>query len=95
MTIHHDRAQAHALVERLVGLPDQAADRAVTVLHAHAAALAWVRTAAALHPTPPAIAAELNAAAERLRSVDGRDPAPVLGQAAIAALTAHRARAVA
>jgi hypothetical protein len=40
-----DRTRAHALVDDLLGQPDQAADRAVEVLHAHAATLAWVRDA--------------------------------------------------
>jgi hypothetical protein len=43
MTAAADQARAHALIDDLPGPPDQASDRTVAVLHAHAAALAWVR----------------------------------------------------
>jgi hypothetical protein len=91
-----DRTRAHALVDDLLGQPDQVADRAVAVLHAHAAALAWVRNATGLYPAPPTVAAELNRVAGRLRTgADGRDPVAVLGRAALDALAAYRAGAVA
>ena len=45
MTDAADLARAHAPVDDLFGPPDEAAERAVTILHAHAAALAWVRDA--------------------------------------------------
>ncbi len=37
MSAAEDRTRAHALVDDLLGQSDQAADRAVAVLHAHAA----------------------------------------------------------
>jgi hypothetical protein len=52
----------HRVLEELSGpLPtdpaaDQAADRAVRVLHAQSAALAWVRQATGTYPAPPAVA---------------------------------------
>jgi len=85
-----ERARAHELVDRLLGPSDQAADRAVTVLHAHAAALTWIH-AAGIYPTPPSIASELTNVAHRLRTTDHRDPVEVLGQAAITSLAAYRA----
>jgi hypothetical protein len=91
-----DRTRAHALVDDLLGPSDQAADRAIAVLNAHAAALAWVRDTTGLYPAPPSIAAELSRVAGRLRTgVDDRDPVAVLGRAAIDVLAAHRASAVA
>ena len=36
-----DRERAHALVDQLCGPSDTAADRAIEILHAHAAALSW------------------------------------------------------
>ncbi|WP_239338005.1 MULTISPECIES: hypothetical protein [unclassified Frankia] len=96
MSAADDRSRAHAVVDDLLGQPDQAADRAVAVLHAQAAALAWVRDTTGLYPAPPSIAAALNSAAGRLRTgADDRDPVAVLGRAAIDALAAHRAGAVA
>jgi hypothetical protein len=88
----NDRTRAHALVDDLLGPPDQAADRAVAVLNAHAAALAWVRDATGLYPAPPSIAAKLAAVAGRLRTgADEGDPVAVLGRDALDALAAHRA----
>jgi hypothetical protein len=96
MTGNPAAAQAHALVDELLGPPDEAAVRAVAVLHAHAAALAWVRDTTGDYPAPPGVAAALLAAAERLRTgEDDRDPAAVLGQTAIDALAAHREAAAA
>ncbi|GEM_PF-4838509 len=93
MTAADDRARAHALVDDLLGQPDQAADRAVAVLHAHAAALAWVRDTTGAYPAPASVAARLDSVAERLRSGDDeRDPVAALGQAAI---DAHRSTAAA
>jgi hypothetical protein len=92
MTTAEDRVRAHALVDGLCGPPDPAADRAVEVLHAHAAALAWVRDATGRYPAPPSVSARLNSAAEHLRTgLDDRDPVAVLGQTAVDALAAHRA----
>jgi hypothetical protein len=71
--------RALALAEELCGVPDQAAERAVEVMHAHAAALAWVRAVARSYPAPRPSAQRLQAAAARPRSGDDdRDPARVL-----------------
>jgi hypothetical protein len=43
------------LVDHLFGPPDDASDRSVAVLHAHAAALAWVRDATGGYPVLPSI----------------------------------------
>lgn len=84
------------MVDDLLGAPDAAADRAVAVLHAHAAALAWVRDTTGAYPAPASVAAKLDSVAERLRAgVDDRDPVAVLGQAAVDALGADRATAAA
>jgi hypothetical protein len=81
------RARAHALVDELCGPPDEAADRAVAVLHAHAAALAWVRAVTRSYPAPKPVARRLETAAARLRSgEDDRDPARVLIEVATSAL---------
>ncbi|KQC35148.1 hypothetical protein UK82_28065 [Frankia sp. ACN1ag] len=91
-----ERAQAQVLVDRLLEQPDDAADRVVAVLHAHAAALAWVRDSVGLYPASPEIAAVLNDLAGQLRDVgDERDPVAVLGQAAVDAPAAYRAAAAA
>ncbi len=96
MSAVDDRSRAHALVGDLLGESDQCAERAVAVLNAHAAALAWVRDTIGVYPAPAGIAAELNNVAGRLRSgVDDRDPVAVLGRAAVEALAAHRASAAA
>ena len=88
-----DRRRAHALVDELVGPSDAVADRAVGVLHAHAAALAWIREATG-GAAPTSVADRLAAVAARLRGgEDDRDPAAVLGQTAVDALTAYRAAA--
>ncbi|WP_205447157.1 hypothetical protein [Candidatus Frankia alpina] len=68
----------------------------VAVLHAHAAALAWVRDSVGLYPVPLEIAAVLNDLDGQLRDVgDDRDPVAVLGRAAVDALAAYRAAAAA
>jgi len=69
---------------------DRAADRAVQVLHAHAAALAWVRQATGTYPALPAVAAHLAEIAAQLRD-DDRDPLTTLIAAAATAVTQHRA----
>ncbi len=74
-----DHARAHALIEALCGTPDQAADRAVEVIHAHAAALAWLRAVTGTRPAPAVVAAQLRLAAAQLRRGDDeRDPYLVL-----------------
>jgi hypothetical protein len=86
-----DRDRAHALVDALLGAPDEAAYRTVAILNAHSAALAWVRDTTGTYPAPANVAAYLAAAADRLRSgEDLRDPVAVLGQAAVDALAAYR-----
>ena len=97
MTAAADRTRAHALVDDLIGPSNQAADRSVAVLHAHTAALAWVRdTTGVYSPAPASVAVQLDRVAERLRDGrDERDPAAVLGQAAVDALAAYRSTAAA
>lgn len=58
------------------------------MLHAHAAALAWVRDTTGTYPAPASVADRLAAVAEQLRKDDDRDPVAVLGQAAVDALAA-------
>jgi hypothetical protein len=61
-------ADPYEAVDALCGVvPDAAADRAVEVLHAHAAALAWVRQALGTYPAPPGVAQQLAVAAAQLR----------------------------
>jgi hypothetical protein len=87
-------ARALALVEELFGVPDEAANRAVDVIHAQAAAFAWVRERTGTYPTPRPIAARLDEIARRLKSgFDDRDPVPVLRQAAAEALAEYQAKA--
>ena len=87
-TVHAD---VHALIDAICGPPDDAANRTIEVLNAHAAALAWVRDTTGSYPAPVSVAARLAAAADRLRSgEDIRDPAVVLGQVAVDALAAYR-----
>ncbi|MGH3735313.1 MAG: hypothetical protein ACRDT6_06770 [Micromonosporaceae bacterium] len=87
-----DRARAHSLIDELTAAPDAAADRAVAVLHAHAASLAWVRQTLSGSPAPTEVAVRLDAAAELLRTgADDRDPVAALGQTAVEALAEHRA----
>ena len=85
---------AHGLIDELCGAPDAAADRAIEVLHAHAAALAWVRETTGRYPTPDRVASPLATAADRLRSgADTRDPGSTLIQIAAAALAEDRSDA--
>lgn len=90
MTVTAERARANALVEELFGTSDAAADRAVEVIHAQAAALAWVCDTTGSYPVPATVAARLQAVAVRLRR-DNRDPRAVLMETAKQALAAHRA----
>lgn len=69
---------------------DQAADRAVRVLHAQSAALAWVRQATGTYPAPPAVARRLAETAAQLRE-DDRDPVAVLIGVAATAVAEHQA----
>jgi hypothetical protein len=85
---------AHVLIDELCGAPDAAADRAVEVLRAHAAALAWVRETTGRYPTSDRVASSLANAADRLRSgADTRDPGSTLIQVAAAALEKDRSDA--
>lgn len=82
-----DLDRAHALIDALCGEPDAAAIRAVDVLHAQAAALAWVREVTCAYPAPAHVAERLQAAADELRVPgDERNPHAVLIQVAAAAL---------
>jgi hypothetical protein len=88
--------RAHALAAELFGTSDAVADHVVAVLHAHAAALAWVRDTTSSYPAPALIAARLESAAERLRAgIDDREPMAVLKQTAIDAFAAYQASAAA
>jgi hypothetical protein len=90
------RRRTHALVDSIFGLvPDAEADavaaRAVEVLNAQAAALAWVRDTTGVYPPPRLVTDAVAAAAARLRSDDQREPTKVLRQTAAEALAVHRA----
>jgi hypothetical protein len=92
VTTPAERLRAHALVNDLLGPSDDAADRAVAVLNAHAAALAWVRETTGSYPAPPIVANRLERAAQLLRSGhDAREPGVVLSRTAKDALAVHRA----
>lgn len=92
MTTTVDTAAAHALVEQIFGVPDAAARRAVDVIHAQAAALAWVHETTGRYPSPKPVAAAIREAAAGLRDVDDkRDPKQVLFAVAAEALAAHLA----
>ena len=96
MTASADRDRAHALVDELFGPTDPAADRAVDILHAHAAALTWVREIIGSYPAPPSVAAHLARTAEGLRAdAEHGEPAAVLHEAAVEALAAYRATSAA
>lgn len=96
VTIAADRSRAHALVDEICGSPDATADRAVQVLNAHAAALAWVYATTGSYPAPDDVAARLDEASAALRArPESGDPAVVLAQAAADALADHRAASIA
>ena len=79
-----------------LGPSDATADRAVAVLNAHAAALAWVRDTTGSYPATASVSSALENAARRLRTgEDAGDPVAVLGHAAVEALAAYRADVVA
>ena len=86
------RAALEALCGPLLRDPvaDQAADRAVQVLQAQAAALNWVRQATGTYPAPLEVARRLAAAASQLRG-DDRDPVTVLIGVAAVAVAEHQA----
>jgi hypothetical protein len=94
MTSSAERTRTRAIIEELCGpwIEDPAADRAVAVMHAHAAALAWVRDTTGAYPSPASVAAELERVSWPLRTgEDDRDPVAVLSQTAAEALAAHMA----
>jgi hypothetical protein len=96
VTIAEDRTRAHRLIEELCGATDPAADHAVAVLNAHAAALTWIRDTTGSYPAPPTVAAHLKNVAEQLRTgAMAGDPATVLRLAAAEALATYRATAAA
>lgn len=91
MVIGGSRDLTHALD----GSPDVGAIRAVEVLDAHAAALAWLRQTTGTFPAPAGVAARLQIAADLLLSTtDGRDPRDVLVQVAASAVDESRPGAV-
>jgi len=97
VTSSAERTRTRAIIEKLCGpwVEDPAADRAVAVIHAHAAALAWVRDTTGVYPAPASVAAELERVSWPLRTgADGRDPVTVLAQTAAAALAAHQSSLV-
>ena len=71
MTTNADTDRAHALIDEFWGPSDAAADRAVAVMHAQAAALAWVRDTTGTYPAPASVAAELERVAWPLRTGAG------------------------
>ena len=86
--------RVHALIDAIGGQPDPAATRAVSVLNAHAAALAWVGQATGAYPAPVVVAARLREAAERLNDpADSRDPDSVLILLAATTLAEERSSA--
>jgi len=96
MTATADHMRAHALVDDVLNPPDQAADRAIAVLHAHAAALAWVRDTTGHYPAPASVAAHLDRVSRRLRTgQEPGDPAAIMRQAAVDALATHQSTAAA
>jgi hypothetical protein len=63
----------------------------VEILHAHAAALAWVREVTGTYPAPNRVAEHLQEVADQLKDVtDERDPRAVLVQAAALSLAEER-----
>jgi hypothetical protein len=87
MTVDHDRL--YAVIEDLAGPTDAAGDRAAAVLHAHVAALAWVRDTIGVYPAPAPIAEAIATAAAQLRD-DDRDAVDVLIRVAVDAVSAYR-----
>jgi hypothetical protein len=89
-----ETARAQALVEELFGVPDAAANRAVVVIHAQTAALAWVRDVLGVYPAPRPISEHLQRIANDLKSIDDqRDPAHVLMHSASEVLARYQATA--
>jgi hypothetical protein len=89
-TAYPDSAAALALVDKIFGPPDAAARRAVDILHAQGAALAWVRDTTGRYPSPRPVADAIQEAATALRRVDDeRDPREVLSAVAAEALAAY------
>lgn len=87
MAVEH----AHALIDAVCGQPDMAATRAVEVLSAQGAALAWVGQATGSYPASAGVAARLREMAEELKDPsDHRDPDAVLIQVAAVALAEER-----
>jgi hypothetical protein len=80
------------LIESVCGKPDAAADRAVQVIHAQAAALEWVHETTGAYPAPLAVADQIEAVARRLRPLVGADddPATILHQVAVEALAKYQ-----
>ena len=95
MTSAEELRRAHALIDEFWGPSDPAADRAVEVMNAHAAALAWVRDTTGRYPAPPSVAAEIERVSWPLRTgEDDRDPNTVLHQTAVEALAGYQASVV-
>jgi hypothetical protein len=89
------RNRWHTLVDGILNLPpdaraDSAAARVVEVIHAQAAALAWVRDRTGVYPAPRPVSDAVAAAAARLRTDDG-DPATILRRVASDALAEYQA----
>jgi len=88
--------RVHALIDELFGVPDDAANRAVDVIHAQAAALNWVYDQTGRYPAPADVAAALDRAARPLRTgEDDREPSAVLYEVAAEALASSQPSAVA
>jgi hypothetical protein len=81
------QARIHAMIDELLGVPDEAANRSVDVIHAQAEALAWVYEVTGTYPAPRHVAEALNRVAWPMRrGEDLREPSAVLLQVAADAL---------
>ena len=81
----------HALIDELLGVPDEAANRSVDVIHAQAAALTWVHKVTGTYPAPRHVAEALDRVAWPMRrGEDMREPSAVLLQVAADALAASQ-----
>ena len=79
------------MIDELLGVPDEAANRSVDVIHAQAAALEWVHKVTGTYPAPRHVAEALDRVAWPMRrGEDMRDPTEVLRQVAADALASSQ-----
>ena len=87
--------RVHALIDELFGVPDEAANRSVDVLHAQAAALTWVHEVTGTYPAPRHVAEAVDRVARPMRTgEDMRQPTEILRQVAADALASSQSSAV-